>query len=279
MYKRNCEIKGDIVFPAGMTRIALGVEYNGAEFNGFQKESSTSNTVQQFLEKALSSVAAEEVTLVCAGRTDAGVHAAEQVVHFDTLAKRPSKAWVQGVNTHLPDEIRVHWSHDAGKHFHARFSALQRRYRYVIYSGPVKPAALNKQITWTSYPLDIKAMSHAAQHLVGEHDFTSYRATQCQAKSPVRKVHDAHFYQKGDLLVFEICANAFLHHMVRNIVGALLEVGRGAKPTAWVKEVLELRDRRCAAATAPPWGLHLVHAAFPEEFAIPRKKLGPIFVS
>lgn len=278
MYKRNCEIKPGICFPEAMHRIALGLEYDGAGFSGFQKQASTRHTVQEILEHALSKIANEEISTICAGRTDAGVHASEQVIHFDTQALRQRKAWIHGVNTLLPDCIRVHWAEEVSASFHARFSALSRTYRYVLYSAPTRSACLNKGVTWTAYTLDQDRMRQAANALLGEHDFSSYRAAQCQAVSPVREVKAVDLYRCGSLLVFEITANAFLHHMVRNIVGNLLEVGRGAKPLDWLAELLLLKDRNRGAATAKPWGLYLVKVQYPDTFSLPYAPLGPVFI-
>ncbi|VUD56613.1 tRNA pseudouridine synthase A [Thalassocella blandensis] len=278
MYKRNCEIKPGIEFPEGMQRIMAGVEYNGAAFNGFQKQASTANTVQAKLEKALSKVANETVSCVCAGRTDAGVHAGEQIIHFDTLAQRPDKAWVFGANTQLPDDIRVLWATRVTDRFHARFSAEARTYRYVIYSADIKPACMSQFVTWTTYTLDISAMQQAGNYLLGEHDFSSFRSSQCQAHSPVRTIEKLQFSQQGRFIVMEIKANAFLHHMVRNIAGSLIEVGRGAKPREWLLEILEGKDRTKAAATAYPWGLYFVRAHYPVEFDLPHAPAGPVFL-
>lgn len=277
-YKRNCEIKPEMRFPEGMHRIAVGIEYNGAEFSGFQKQKSSTNTIQARLEDALSRVANEPVTLVCAGRTDAGVHATGQVIHFDTVAQRPSKAWIEGVNTHLPDEIRVKWSREAGPLFHARFSALSRTYRYLILSDPIKTAILQKQVSWTRYPLDLELMQQAGEQLIGEHDFTSFRAAQCQAASPVRTVMGLRLFRHGNLIVLEITANAFLHHMVRNIVGALIDIGRGARPVSWISELLAVKNRNLAAATGHPFGLYLVAVDYPQGFDLPKQELGPLFL-
>ncbi|MFT5084264.1 MAG: tRNA pseudouridine38-40 synthase [Lentisphaeria bacterium] len=278
MYKRNCELKSGIVFPEGMSRIALGIEYNGAGFSGFQKQLTAANTVQSSLEMALSKIANEEISLICAGRTDAGVHATEQVVHFDTAAIRLDRAWVQGANTQLPDEVRVHWAKPVAPEFHARFSAMSRTYRYVAYCGEVRPASLNKQVTWTKYDLDQEKMQSAARFLEGEHDFSSFRASQCQAKSPIRRIEHINFFQKNRLLVMEVKANAFLHHMVRNIVGVLMEVGRGAKSSTWPLEILQLKDRTKAAATASPSGLYLVKVEYPLSFNLPRHPVGPMYL-
>lgn len=279
MYTRNSEIKAGVVFPANMQRIALGIEYMGAGFNGFQKQTSTSNTVQEYLESALSDIAQEDITLVCAGRTDAGVHATGQVVHFDTLSTRPDKAWVLGANTKLPDEVRIHWAKRVGPEFHARFSAASRTYRYIFYCGKVRPATLGNAVSVFSYSLDFSSMSDASEELVGVHDFSSFRSSQCQANNPNRCIESIRWYEQGGLHVMEIKANAFLHHMVRNIVGTLLEVGKGQRNRAWVRDVLAARDRREAGPTAPPLGLYLVKVDFPPRFDLPNQPAGPVFLS
>lgn len=268
-YKRNGEVLSGMAVPEGMHRVVLGVEYLGAAYHGFQKQASTPNTVQAHLENALSKIASEQVTLVCAGRTDAGVSATGQVVHFDTLADRPIKAWVQGSNAHLPDEIRVTWAQVAGFDFHARFSALSRTYQYRIYCAPVHSAMLGRLVTWTSQPLDVSLMAAGANYLLGEHDFSAFRAAQCQAHSPVREIQRLTLTESGAFIVLEVRANAFLHHMVRNLVGSLLVVGRGGQAPVWMGELLAGKDRRLAAPTAPPWGLSLVAVEYPDRFAIP----------
>lgn len=277
-YKRNCEIRDPGIFPAQMQRIALGLEYNGSLFKGFQKQNSAANTVQAAVEHALSSVANETITIVCAGRTDAGVHATNQVVHFDTLAHRPNRAWIDGVNTRLPDGVRVCWSQTVAPEFHARFSALSRTYRYLIYSSNVRPAILQHQLSWTQWRLDSSAMNSAAQALLGERDFSSFRASQCQSRSPIREIFEVSVKPQGELIILEIEANAFLYHMVRNIVGALMEVGRGAKDLHWFKTLIELGDRNKAPATASPQGLYLVRVAYPAEFGLPGANKGPLFI-
>ena len=277
-YTRSGEVVGDTKWPEGMQRVALAIEYKGTDFHGFQSQPNGVKTVQQALEKALSKVANEPITLVCAGRTDAGVHATNQVVHFDTLAKRPSKAWVMGTRPHLPDTVGVKWAADVPPQFHARFSALNRTYRYLMSDAKTSPAILHDQITWSSRPLDINRMRDAAVHLVGRHDFTSFRATQCQAKSPVREIFYLHLVRRGDLIVMEVQANAFLHHMVRNIVGVLLAVGVGDKPASWVDEILAARDRSVAGVTARPYGLYLVAVDFPAQFNLPTSLPGPLFL-
>lgn len=276
-YDRNIEILDDSVFPAGMQRVALGVEYNGAQFHGFQKQSSGVATIQQALEQALSAIASETITLICAGRTDTGVHGTNQIVHFDTLAQRPLKAWTRGVNTHLPDHVAVKWAKAVTPSFHARFSARHRTYRYIIANTATRPALAFQQLTWVRERLDVEAMRAGAAALIGRHDFSSFRASQCQARSPVRLMEYIHIVRRGDLIVTEIKANAFLHHMVRNIMGVLIAVGRGDQSSAWVQQVLEARDRRQAGVTAKPNGLHLVAVDYPREFELPVNPPGPIF--
>jgi pseudouridylate synthase I len=266
-------------FPAGMRRIALGVEYAGAEFNGFQRQVSTSNTVQGKLEFGLSRIANEPITLVCAGRTDAGVHATGQIVHFDTYAERPDRAWIEGVNTKMPAEVRVHWVKEVGPSFHARFSATSRVYRYVIHATRVRSALLRHQVSWVTAPLELALMAEAGASLVGRHDFSAYRAAQCQSKSPVREIESLRFFTQGPLIVMEIKANAFLHHMVRNIAGVMIEIGKGVKPVSWAAELLAGRDRSKAAMTASPFGLYLVDVTYPQCFDLPQMPLGPVFLN
>lgn len=276
-YERNGEVVADTPWPEGMTRIALGIEYKGSDFHGFQVQPSGVKTVQQALERALSVVADESISLVCAGRTDAGVHATNQVVHFDTLAIRPYKAWVKGTRPHLPDSVSVRWAQEVAPQFHARFSAHHRTYRYLLSDGTTSSALLSDQVTWSSRPLDIELMRQGAAHLVGQHDFTSFRATQCQAKSPVRTLEYLHLARRGDLIVLEIKANAFLHHMVRNIVGVLMAVGAGDKPPVWVREVLHARNRSAGGVTAKPYGLYLVGVDYPADFDLPTCLPGPLY--
>jgi tRNA pseudouridine38-40 synthase len=278
-YTRNVEILEESVFPEGMQRVALCVEYNGASFHGFQKQASGVDTVQARLEKALSTVADEPVTLVCAGRTDSGVHGTNQVVHFDTLAVRPEKAWTRGVNALLPNSVSVKWAKPVAPFFHARFSAQCRTYRYIIANTRTRPALGYEQLTWVHETVDEVAMWQAAQALVGEHDFSSYRAAQCQARSPVRCIHYLDVARRGDLIVIEVRANAFLHHMVRNIVGVLLAIGLGERPISWAAEVLQARDRRQGGVTAKPHGLHLVAIQYPDHFELPFGLPGPSFFS
>lgn len=277
VYQRNCELKSGVDFPEQMQRIAIGLEYAGSQLNGFQKQASTPNTVQEHLESALSLIADEVVTTVCAGRTDAGVHATGQVVHFDTLAKRPEKAWVLGVNANLPDEIRVTWAKNVSCRFHARFSAQARSYRYLFRCNRVRSAVLGKQVTHCAQVLNFKRMSEASTYLLGEHDFSSFRSSQCQANNPVRHIYSIQWCQQGELVGMEIKANAFLHHMVRNIVGTLMEVGLDKQPTHWVQDVLKAKNRSEAGPTAAPWGLYLTKVDYPSEFCLPLVDPGPAF--
>lgn len=278
-YARNGEVVADTVWPDGMNRVALGIEYKGTDFHGFQVQPSGVKTVQQALETALSKVANEAITLVCAGRTDAGVHATSQVIHFDTLSVRPEKAWLRGTRPYLPDSIRVRWAKPVVPQFHARFSALTRTYRYLITDAKTPSGLLHDQITWSSRPLDVELMREGAAFLVGRHDFTSFRATQCQAKSPVREINYMHVVRRGDLIIVEVQANAFLHHMVRNMVGVLMAVGAGDKPPIWVAEVLAARDRSAGGVTAKPFGLYLVGVDYPADFGLPVQSPGPLFLT
>ncbi|MBN3561375.1 tRNA pseudouridine(38-40) synthase TruA [Aliamphritea spongicola] len=261
-------------------RFALCVEYAGGNYRGWQIQPEHNvPTIQAEVEAALSKIANEPVSVVCAGRTDAGVSGTYQIIHFDTYAKRDVRGWVMGTNTKLPDDIAIKWAKPVDTTFHARFSALERRYRYLIYSAKVKPAVLNKGVTWTYKDLDIEAMREAVQYLIGKHDFTSYRAVGCQAKSPVREVREFNVYREGDLIVLDVRANAFLHHMIRNFAGVLMTIGAGEAEPVWAKEVLEARDRRLGGVTAPPFGLYFVDVKYPAEYELPASDLGPYFIS
>lgn len=264
---------------AGFQRIALGVEYKGSRYCGWQRQRSGVPTVQEMLEKALSKVADSPISLLCAGRTDAGVHASGQVVHFDTQAERSLKAWVMGANINLPHDISVTWAKVMPAHFHARFKAIARRYRYVIYNDPIRPAHLAEEVTWKYRPLDIERMRQAAEYLLGSHDFTAFRAGQCQAKSPLKTIHHLQLTQHGKMIVLDIRANAFLHHMVRNIAGVLMTIGTGHQPVTWIKQVLDGRCRGAGGVTADPFGLYLVRVEYPAEFDLPQRYLGPHFLS
>ena len=265
---------------AGVFRIALGVEYKGSRYRGFQRQRAGVPSVQESLEKALSNVAGgAAVNLSCAGRTDALVHACGQVVHFDTHVERSMHAWVMGANKNLAADISVTWARAMPQHFDARFSALARRYRYVIYNDYIRPAHLAEEVTWNHRPLDIGVMREAATCLVGTHDFSAFRASQCQAKSPVKTVHHLQLIEYGRFIVLDIRANAFLHHMVRNIAGVLMTIGAGERPVDWAREVLDTGVRREGGVTAHPFGLYLVKVDYPAEFDLPERYIGPNFLS
>jgi tRNA pseudouridine38-40 synthase len=250
-------------------RIALGIEYDGSCFNGWQAQQPGVRTVQGAVEQALSAVAAHPVSVVCAGRTDAGVHATGQVVHFDSDASRSARAWTLGTNTLLPPDVSVRWAQPVAETFHARFSATARQYRYIILNQPTRSALQRNRVSWQMRPLDVVRMNAAAAHLIGEHDFTAYRAQQCQSKSPVRVMRQLTVTRHGAYLTIDVLANAFLHHMVRNIAGVLMTIGQGEREPDWAREVLEGRDRKLGGVTAPPQGLYLVAVEYPAEFAVP----------
>ena len=250
-------------------RIVLGIEYDGSTFYGWQRQSHAAS-VQQSLEAALSKVANHPVNVFCAGRTDTGVHATHQIIHFDSFTQRPEKAWLKGANSLLPDQISIRFVKKVNNDFHARFSALSRSYLYVIDNNRVKPAILHNGLTWYNKPLDISKMNTASQYLIGEHDFSSFRSSQCQSKTARRNIQLLNCSRKNDYIFINITANAFLHHMVRNIVGVLLEIGSGRKLPIWANEVLDLKDRTMAGITAHPYGLYLVGVMYPENFEIPQ---------
>jgi len=249
-------------------RIALGLEYDGTNFHGWQRQSNGA-AVQTELEAALSYVADAPVVVQCAGRTDAGVHADCQVVHFDAPVMRSPRAWLFGTNTQLPRSIAVRWAQPVAGDFHARFSARARRYVYTLINRPSRPGRLRRFAAWEGRPLDLGAMQQGAVHLLGEHDFTSFRTVACQARSPVRTVHLLGLRREGDQISMEIEANAFLHHMVRTIIGSLLVVGRGEQSPDWIAEVLAARDRGQAGVTAAAAGLLFVGPRYPREWGLP----------
>lgn len=243
------------------SKIALILQYDGSAFHGWQKQD-CQRTVQQVLELALAKVANHDIHTFVAGRTDAGVHATAQVVHFETTTQRDLKAWVLGTNSYLPADIRVRSAKIASPEFHARFSALARRYCYRISNDPIKPALFRQYVAWEYRKLDATKMHTAAQYLLGEQDFASFRGAHCQSQSTFRRVDWVNVSSSGSEITIEIQANAFLQHMVRNIAGVLMAIGFGEKPIDWIKEVLAARDRRAAARTAPPNGLYLVEVIY-----------------
>ena len=257
-------------------RIALGIEYDGTGFYGWQRQSD-GRTVQACVEAALSEVADHQVKVVCAGRTDTGVHASGQVIHFDSKAVRAMNGWVRGTNAHLPPDVRVQWSHPVDAAFHARFSATRRYYRYIIHNHPVRSALLRNRVGWEYQHLDESSMLTAARHLLGEHDFTSFRAVACQAHSPVRTIYHLELSRSGNFIYLDIMANAFLHHMVRCIAGVLIAIGRGEQAPGWVVEVLAAKDRRLSGVNAPPAGLYLVAVYYPDKFRLPSEPRLPAY--
>lgn len=258
-------------------RIALGIEYDGSCYFGWQRQKEV-GSVQAQLEKTLSKIAAEPIRLQCAGRTDAGVHATGQVIHFDTNARRPLTAWTLGVNANLPGNIAVRWVKQVDNEFHARFSATARRYRYIIYNDSLRPGIHRHGVSHYHGDIDETLMHQAAQALLGEQDFTSFRAIQCQSNTPFRNVRHVQVTRYNKYVVVDIAANAFLHHMVRNIVGSLLEIGMGRQPVHWMQTLLDLKDRNQAAPTAKAAGLYLVDVTYPEQFGLPKPPMGPLFL-
>ncbi len=249
-------------------RLALGIEYDGTSFCGFQSQPSGCG-IQDALERAIGTIAGHPLTVIAAGRTDAGVHAALQVVHFDTGAERPLTAWVRGVNAHLPPAVAALFAQPVAADFHARFSATARHYTYLLLNRAERPGLLTGRVGWYHRPLDVITMHTAAQTLLGTHDFTSFRAAGCQAKSPVRTLARAVVAAQGNLLRFDFTANAYLHHMVRNIVGALVTIGAGKAPVTWLAELLAVRDRTRAAPTFAPDGLYFAGVDYAARFGLP----------
>jgi tRNA pseudouridine38-40 synthase len=242
-------------------RIALGIEYDGTNYFGWQKQKNL-QTIQEKVEKAVSKIANQKIEIVCAGRTDAGVHALGQVIHFDTDAVRSDEAWIAGTNTYLPTDINILWVKHVSDEFHARYSAISRKYRYIIYNNKIRSAILQNRVMLVTHVLDEKAMHKAGQYLLGTHDFSSFRGSFCQAKTAIRTIEFINISRSGVTIYIDIKANAFLLHMARNIVGMLIMVGKGAKPFEWAKEVLDAKKRTVSAPTAPACGLYLVNVEY-----------------
>ncbi|MBI3899204.1 MAG: tRNA pseudouridine(38-40) synthase TruA [Gammaproteobacteria bacterium] len=250
-------------------RIAAIIEYDGSNFSGWQRQDQV-RSLQQCVEQALSKVANEPIGVIVAGRTDAGVHALAQVIHFETHALRTPYAWIRGANSNLPPELALLWAAEVDPKFHARFSASGRHYHYVVLNRAVRPTYLAQRVTHEYRSIDVERMRTAASYLVGTHDFTSFRAVECQAKSPVRELRALTVERDGDLIHIRAYANAFLHHMVRNLAGILLAIGAGEREPLWAREVLEARDRRKGGVTAPPHGLYLSAVEYPAVCGIPK---------
>lgn len=249
-------------------RVALGIEYDGTSYNGWQRQK-TGLGVQQRVEEALTVVANHPIEVICAGRTDTGVHASGQVVHFDTDSERSERGWLLGANTNLPDDVNVSWVAPAADDFHARFSATSRSYRYQILNRMQRSALHRNRAWWVYEPLDATPMHEAAQRLLGKHDFSAFRAAGCQASTAVRTISHIRVSRSGDWLTLDVTANAFLQHMVRNITGTLATVGLGEQGVDWVTQILESRDRKAGGIAAPPHGLTLVGVGYPESFGVP----------
>lgn len=259
-------------------RVALGIEYEGSNYAGFQRQT-TLKTVQGELERALSIVANEKIEIQCAGRTDAGVNATGQVVHFDTNAQRSERSWIMGTNVNLPDDIAVNFAKIVDDSFHARFSAKARRYRYIISNTVYRPGILNKGVSVYQGNFDVEKMQEAADYIIGEHDFSSFRAADDESRTSMRCVHFVKITRFGQYIVFDIAANAFLMHMVRNIVGSLLTVGNGQNSVQWFKDMFDAKDRNQAGPTAKPYGLYLVDVTYPNDFNLPKRDcIGPIWM-
>lgn len=254
--------------PQTRVRLALGISYNGRAYQGWQSQAS-GRTVQDEVETALSKLASQKIATLCAGRTDAGVHALMQVVHFDTTARRPLVSWVRGTNAFLPRDIGVEWAVEVPGEFHCRASALSRRYAYAVVESTVRPSVDAGRVGWTMRPLALKPMQQACSYLMGKHDFTSFRAAACQALSPVKDFSHLGISRRGAYWRFEFEANAFLHHMVRNIMGCLLAIGQGKRPPEWMQEVLAARSREVAAPTFPPDGLYFLGPRYDPAWGLP----------
>jgi tRNA pseudouridine38-40 synthase len=251
-----------------LNRCAVAIEYDGSAYSGWQTQQSLP-TVQILVERALSGVAAERVELVCAGRTDAGVHARWQIAHFDTNVTRPMRGWVMGANTELPRDISLVWARPVPPHFHARYSAEARTYRYLILNRPARSALAARRAAFVFKPMDHQRMAEAAVHLCGHYDFSAFRSSECQSSSPIRRLERLTVERSGEWVIIEATANAFLHHMMRNIVGLLIEVGKGEAPPSWALEVRLGLDRTKGAPTAAAEGLYFWDVRYPEAFNLP----------
>lgn len=253
---------------SAMCRWAVGLEYDGSAYAGWQTQESNPS-VQRAAQQAFAAIADHPITLTGAGRTDAGVHALEQVAHFDTSATRSARSWVYGANTHLPPDVSALWAAQVPETFHARYSAVSRTYRYVILNRDTRPALSRQRVCWIHATLDHERMAAAAALLVGEHDYSAFRSSECQARTPIRRVEAIEVRRRGDYVTIGVRANAFLHHMVRNFAGVLISIGRGEAEVDWARQVLEGRDRRLGGVTAPAGGLYLVEVRYPGEFGLP----------
>lgn len=249
-------------------RIVLVLEYDGSRYCGWQSQPH-GRAIQDVVEAALASIAGEKIRIITAGRTDTGVHALYQVVHFDTLTQRPVSAWTRGVNAFLPDDVAVRWAAEVPGDFHARYSAIERRYLYLLLNQPTRPGIRHHSVGWFHSPLDLAKMQTAAHYLIGEHDFSAFRAAECQAKSPVRTITQLSITRQGNLLMFDVRANAFLHHMVRNIIGCLVYVGKGKYSSEWIDELLKKNNRTLAAPTFSAAGLYLAGVKYDLSWGLP----------
>ncbi|MCW5618678.1 MAG: tRNA pseudouridine(38-40) synthase TruA [Nitrosomonas sp.] len=250
-------------------RIVLILEYDGSNYCGWQSQPDGC-AIQDQLETALSKIAQDNIRVTTAGRTDTGVHALYQVVHFDTPAKRPLTAWIRGANALLPNDIAVLWANEVSEDFHARYSAYERHYRYILLNHPARPGCHDQKVGWFHEPLDLDSMKNGAGRLIGEHDFSAFRAAECQAKSAIRKLTRLDISQHGNIFIFDLTANAFLHHMVRNIIGCLVYVGKGKYPPDWIRTLLESCDRSLAAPTFSPAGLYLSGINYDPKWNLPQ---------
>jgi len=249
-------------------RVAFGVEYDGTDFAGWQVQPNQ-RTVQGCLERATSIVANEPIRVVAAGRTDSGVHALNQVIHFDTTAVRSERSWILGLNANLPRDMNIAWARQVDDDFNARFSAQRRHYRYVILNRVSRTAIHDTRMWWVFKPLDIELMQQAADSLIGHHDFSAFRAKECQANSPIKTLEKLTITKQGDCIAIDVTAQSFLHHMVRNLVGVLVPIGKGEQPVAWAKQVLESKDRAQGGVTSPPQGLFFIDVDYPASYSLP----------